>query len=694
MTVLKALFLASLYGTFMGLIAYGVSLLVGRLRVSRGAAMILWALVAVRLLCPVGITSAFSLFNVPQWAEQAAEQVGTRQEAQREEITPTEIQQPSQKPGTTANIENMTQEEVYQELGIVEPGYLSSVLPQTVEKGTAGNLGTVLLLVWLGGVACFVSWGIFSYVRFKRSLRLSGWLDLGLYEAVSVTTPCVVGFFHPRIYLPVGLTEQQRFHAVTHEKCHIRRGDHIWKLLSYGVLAVHWFNPLVWLFYHRFQQDMELACDEKALKILGEGEKAAYSQSLLDLSQKERSVTPGPVGFSENPTKNRILRALRYKRPLAVVTALVLVVGILLVGGVAAQPTEEEGLRLNEDGTVTVYLPTVKFPVDEGGNIDTYNSIQVLAYNQEGRPTQWDYYNTDKNLEKRGNRFFYDDRGNLTKICWMQGLDNYRTWKAYSYDENGFVVTEDEYGFDFNNMTEILGTQTQFTYDNDRLRSLISTIIIDIEDTDTVTEDEIQTEGDIDVNGDMTITWDLDLETQFGADFHYNEDGTGGYCWFTAQFMGYSAKIGYAEFECDVSGRIVQMNVFSATSDFSEADQSQSAENIEIDDEPAMQTWTVYDNQDRVIEERWYYDDETSLGDREIPAGKTLLSYDEYGNCVSALTYDAEGTYAYGYEWVVYPVNVTPEAALRLLHHRPIDPFEPDPTSNLAYSNPFGGTNP
>lgn len=662
MTVLKALLLASLYGSFMGLVAYGVSLLVGRLRVSRGAAMILWALVALRLLCPVGITSAFSLFNAPQWAEQAAEQVGTRQEAQREEITPTEIQQPSQKPGTTANIENMTQEEVYQELGIVEPGYLSSVLPQTVEKGTSGNFGTVILLVWLGGVACFVSWGIFSYVRFKRSLRLSSWLDLGLYEADSVTTACVVGIFHPRIYLPTGLTEQQKYHTVTHEKCHIRRGDHIWKILSYGVLAAHWFNPLVWLFYLRFQQDMELACDEKALKILGEGEKAAYSQSLLDLSQKERCVTPGPVGFSENPTKNRILRALRYKRPLAVVTALVLVVGILLVGGVAAQPTEKEGLRLNEDGTVTVYLPTVRvkvdakgepvLEVDEKGNLAYF--VDILLYNADGRPVRCDLCDMDtREVIDEGNRYTYDEQGHLIEVAVPKGKDSFEQRTSYHYNSKGNLSAVWRYeflkrwdGIGWTEGHEELVYREEYVYDAQG--RLLRYNAPSIEATNALYGDLVEY---------AYREEDRCVEAQY-----YRTGGN-----------GQKEKSYYAEMYYDQEGKLLFIDM-------------QFGEGVGN----AKMEYAYNENGDVASATMKYGYDGKDIPDS---AGTEFL-YDQYGNVIKMLFY-VNGECVYSYEYHTSPVNVTPEAAYRLLHNRPADPFELDPTPDPVYSNPFGNdTNP
>ncbi len=658
--MLKALFLASLYGSCMGLVAYGCSFLIGRLRVYRGAAMLLWALVALRLLCPVGLTSAFSLFNAPQWAEQAAEQAETRQEPQREEIAPTEIQQPVQKPGTATNIESMTKEEIYEELDIVEPGYLAEILPQIIENNTAGNAGAVLVLIWAGGVAVIALWGIFSYVRFKRSLRLSSWLDLGLYEADSVTTACVVGIFHPRIYLPTGLTEQQKYHTVTHEKCHIRRGDHIWKILSYGVLAVHWFNPLVWLFYRRFQQDMELACDEKALKILGEGERAAYSQSLLDLSQKERCVTPGPVGFSENPTKNRILRALRYKRPLAVVTALVLVVGILLVSGVAAQPTEEEGLRLNEDGTVTVYLPTARVEVDMAGDpirrLDEAGKaayiVDILLYNTDGRPARYDLCDMDTGVVvDEGKRYTYDEQGRLIEVSVPKGLDSFEQRISYHYNSKGRLSAVWYYAFqkrwDGTGWTEgheELVDREEYTYD---------------EQGKLLRYDSPSIWATNDLYGNL-VEYTYREEDRCVEAQHYRTGGNGQKEKFYCTQMYY-----------DQEGKLLSINMQLA------------------DDLVLSKMEYTYNENGGVASAVMNY----SPTEKEINSEGTEYLYDEHGNVIKKLYY-VNGKHRYSYEYHISPVNVTPEAALRLLHDRPADPFELDPTPDPVYSNPFGGTNP
>ena len=340
MTILLTM---SFYGSLMGLVACGVSLLIHKVRAPRSVAMVLWALVALRLVCPVELTSRFSLLNaVPESARPAFAQTSTEIPAASTQTPAVTVQPPvvTVQPPAATNFP-VTPQLSQPVQNVVRPpvtGLSQSSPAPAAAPAESVSTASILTSVWAVGVGGFALWGVVSYVLLRRRLRFAMRLDADVYEVDTISTPCVVGFLRPRVYLPVELTPEQRLHTIAHERSHLQNRDHIWKLASYVALSVHWFNPLVWVYYFRFQQDMEMACDERVLRLLGPQVRADYSQSLLALAQKQQSVAPTPLAFSENTTKARITRVLKYKKPLTAVTAILLAAAIVLTGCVAAGP--------------------------------------------------------------------------------------------------------------------------------------------------------------------------------------------------------------------------------------------------------------------------------------------------------------------------------------------------------------------
>lgn len=382
MTVLKMVLTMNFYGSLMGLVALGVSLLLNKVRAPRSVAMVLWGLVALRLLCPVELTSRFSVMNaVPQTRVTVVSDM-------QKENTPVPPEQTAENPAASdALTGNPTP--------LARPQTAPAARPEARPMAEPASSSTVLTVVWTVGAWGFALWGVISYVLLRRRLRFAMRMEPDVYEVDTISTPCVVGFLRPQVYLPVDLTQEQVIHTMTHERCHIRRGDHLWKLASYMVLTVHWFNPLVWVFYFRFQQDMEMACDERVMKLLGERARADYSQSLLALAKKQRAVTPTPVAFSENTTKARITGVLRHKKPLTTVTALVLAMGVVLAGCVAAGPAKDapseettvptEPVEITEPETLEC-LESHPEPVVLDGLVGVHRQEHLLyveEYNQE-----------------------------------------------------------------------------------------------------------------------------------------------------------------------------------------------------------------------------------------------------------------------------------------------------------------------
>ena len=191
---------------------------------------------------------------------------------------------------------------------------------------TGQSLGHIAAVVWLVGMVAMALYLAGSYVRLRVRLRTAVRLEDGVWESELAPSPFVLGFIRPRIYLPFGLDRGSRDYVLAHERTHIRHRDHWVKPLAFLLLAVYWFNPLLWAAYILLCRDMEYACDEAVLRDLEEPDKRAYSQALLNCAGPRRAVTACPVAFGEICVKGRIRRALRYKKPAVWVTAAAVVV--------------------------------------------------------------------------------------------------------------------------------------------------------------------------------------------------------------------------------------------------------------------------------------------------------------------------------------------------------------------------------
>lgn len=176
-------------------------------------------------------------------------------------------------------------------------------------------LTSVMGAIWVIGVIVMLFYAFFCYFHLKNRLKTAVLFRDNLYQSEAVTSPFVLGFIRPRIYLPFTLAEKDLDAVVAHEKAHIARGDVLWKLLGYLFLCVYWFNPLVWLAYILFCRDIEFACDERVIGQLAIEERAAYSEALLAASMPKVRIAACPLAFGEGNVKERIKRVLSYKKP-------------------------------------------------------------------------------------------------------------------------------------------------------------------------------------------------------------------------------------------------------------------------------------------------------------------------------------------------------------------------------------------
>ena len=241
--------------------------------------------------------------------------------------------------------------------------------PKTVKNAVI----PLLSVLWVvGGLAVLLP-GVISYIRIKRKTRVVIELRKHIYMGDDVQTPFVMGIFRPKIYLPAALEVSEREYIIAHENHHIRRGDHIFKALGFLALAIHWFNPLVWLAFGLAVRDMEMSCDEAVIRKLGENVRADYSASLLKLATGHGLFNGSPLAFGENDPVGRVRNLSKWKRPALWVVVLCVILCIILA----------VVLLTNLDGKKTEQKPkvpeTTTVPTEETTHDTTGNPIDGLS---------------------------------------------------------------------------------------------------------------------------------------------------------------------------------------------------------------------------------------------------------------------------------------------------------------------------
>ena len=279
-------------------------------RVSRRWSYALWAVPFFRLVCPLALPAAFSLYNLP-FLHRAA-QTGSLA-------------------GTAAGLSN--QEGTSPSFSILSTPAKTGVASQSAANAAnAGGLDALAIaaVVWIVGVLLLFGWMLFRWVKLRRHLRGAIHVEGAVWQCDNIPGPFVLGFLRPKIYLPSWLGAESRAHVLAHEECHLRRRDPLIRLIGQLTATLHWFNPLVWLALHLLEQDMEMSCDEAALRTLGAQAQQDYSRTLLALGSGRRSYGPA-LAFGTPPAKKRILHVLNPRRTGR--SALALGLAVLLLAG-------------------------------------------------------------------------------------------------------------------------------------------------------------------------------------------------------------------------------------------------------------------------------------------------------------------------------------------------------------------------
>ena len=283
--------------------------------------VLLWGIVALRLVLPFSVESALSL--IPS----------------AETVSPAVVQfdpAPTITSGVSI-IDNAVNPSLSEHFAAVPT---MSVNPLYVWTEIAG-------WVWLIGLGTMLLYALVSYLRLRRRVRVSLPVQDHIYLCDAISSPFILGVVKPHIYLPSGLDEVQRQNVLSHERAHLARRDHWWKPLGFALLAVYWFNPVLWLAYALLCRDIELACDERVIRTMDESAVKTYSTVLLACSMPRKAVITCPLAFGEVGVKERVRNALHYKKPAFwVVAASVAVCVVVAVCFLTNPPTDTDAAGL------------------------------------------------------------------------------------------------------------------------------------------------------------------------------------------------------------------------------------------------------------------------------------------------------------------------------------------------------------
>lgn len=327
---------------------------------------LLWGVVALRLVCPFSIESALSL--IPS-----------------AETIPSEI--------VTETREPVLYEQAT--LDIVTNPTLSSAaeVPVGVSRQQAQVDFNIYSVLWLAGMAALLVHALVSAGKLKRKLATAILLRDNIYESEFVDSPFVFGVVKPNIYLPMHMDEGTAAYVIAHEHAHLARRDHWWKVLGYLVLALHWFNPLVWVAYILFCRDIELACDEKVVKGLDGAARADYSQALLSCAAPKRAVAACPLAFGEGNIKTRVKSALHYKKPAFWVAAAAVLAVVIVAVCFLTNPRSERGslvwaqkLNAADVASIELYVPA-EGEARQYKKLDTEEMAQAVELINSSRGT-------------------------------------------------------------------------------------------------------------------------------------------------------------------------------------------------------------------------------------------------------------------------------------------------------------------
>ncbi len=389
----------------------------------------LWLLAGLRLLMPFEIQSAFSLQPEPVQLEQQFLQplpeelpMVSQQEVLSYGTVHKGDAQPLPQPTQAAA------EAVPEQQQAPAPSLPQAVEATPTEPTPFIDWPALVPWFWLSIASCFGIYTVYCYLRLSYQVREAIKIPGG-WECENIDTAFILGFIRPRIYIPMGMSRNVRRHILAHERTHLEKGDHWFKMVGFLALAVHWFNPLVWVAYVMLCKDIEMACDERVVQFMDLEERKSYSAALLSCSANRAHFAACPVAFGEVSVKERIKSVLNYRKPsfwisLAGVIAIFFVALCLLTNPIAEAPAAGDPLPSET-------VETEPLTSEEKAAKKLNKEEQLLAKVETGLEALLSSENTAYRLVG------VTEDGSATWQCFAQNQGDNQYWRVTDYRYGG-----------------------------------------------------------------------------------------------------------------------------------------------------------------------------------------------------------------------------------------------------------------
>ena len=365
--------------------------------------VLLWGIVAVRLICPFSFESALSLIpSAETFPEKAIS--GPSFDVQTG-ITP---------------VDNRIND-------YLGDRYFEGV---TVPANNGNHMMNILSIVWTIGILLLIAYTVISYWRLHREIDTAVRYKDNLFQSENVSSPFVLGLIKPRIYLPFSINGQDLEHVVAHEQAHIHRKDHWWKPLGFLLLTIHWFNPFVWLSYVLLCRDIELACDEKVIRELGNEQRADYTQALVACSINRRTIAACPLAFGEVGVKERVKSVMNYKKPAFGIVILAVIACVSVAVCFLTNP-----ITADDHFGAEIYEPTPSEQIDEKYDNEEFVITKLHYENLDG---EWvsEGYTYKYRLEITGRMNHAAKNTTFIVLSNTEDITFDQTWKASGLSSN------------------------------------------------------------------------------------------------------------------------------------------------------------------------------------------------------------------------------------------------------------------
>lgn len=325
----------------------------------------LWTIAGLRLLCKFSFSSVISIFNV--------------------------FSVPSETSNSGASVNSFVPEDI----GLLPVPKISSgipaadavinpILPEATVTESINPMQIITFVasfIWIAGIVAMIIYGIISLIKVRKNIEFATKLRDNVFECEKIKSPFVFGIIKPKIYLPCKMDDKQKEYVILHERTHIRRFDHIIKIISFAVLTLHWYNPLVWIAYSLMIRDMEMSCDEKVLKNMNEDDKKNYGFTLVMVGSNRKFAASAPLSFGENVVEERIVNILKFKKSKIAVIILCIVACITVAAVCLTNAKTEKDEYYDLEQKIETYI--------ENNNPDKVAAAKIVTVTTDNKAYCW-----------------------------------------------------------------------------------------------------------------------------------------------------------------------------------------------------------------------------------------------------------------------------------------------------------------